>query len=196
MELSSSWSYKDTFVAAGSGGLFDPQGIAFDPDGNLYVSSGANQILHYDNIGAFKGVFAAGGGLNTPQGLTFGPDKHLYVVDLINSSVLQFDGSSGDYLGPFTSGEILNIPTGLIFGPDGDLYVTSTGNNAVLSLPVTPASFARDGEAVIWMRPPAWPLVPISSSMWRTRAPISTTWDAMTRSQRSFNRLSQPAPAG
>ncbi|MEZ4732449.1 MAG: right-handed parallel beta-helix repeat-containing protein [Caldilineaceae bacterium] len=130
---SSSWNYKDTFVAAGSGGLLDPQGIAFGPDGNLYVSSGTNQILHYDNTGAFKGVFAADGGLNTPQGLTFGPDKHLYVVDLINSSVLQFDGSSGAYIGPFTSGEILNIPTGLIFGPDGDLYVTSTGNNAIFA---------------------------------------------------------------
>ena len=57
-------AFLGVFVAAGSGGLAGPQGLAFGPGGDLFVASGGtNQVLRYDGAtGAFEGVFASGGG--------------------------------------------------------------------------------------------------------------------------------------
>lgn len=69
-----------------TGGLFRPYGLAFGPDGNLYVSSFlTDQILVYDgNTGEFLSVFATGdqqpGGLNGPNGLLFDDQGQLYVT--------------------------------------------------------------------------------------------------------------------
>ena len=85
-------AFLGVFVAAGSGGLDGPQGIAFGADGHLYVSSSVtNTILRYDgSTGAFLDAFvpaAANGGLSTPAGLTFGPDGNLYVASPWNFRV-------------------------------------------------------------------------------------------------------------
>src|SRR5262245_11677339 len=40
------------------GGLIEPEGIAFGPDGNLYVSSRSDEVLRYDGTkGKFIDVF-------------------------------------------------------------------------------------------------------------------------------------------
>src|SRR5260221_133959 len=68
----------NAFVPMNSGGLVNPNGLTFAPDGNLYVSSfTTNSVLKYDGAtGAFITAFvpANSGGLNEPAGLKFGPD--------------------------------------------------------------------------------------------------------------------------
>ncbi|HLX06756.1 MAG TPA: hypothetical protein VKY89_02720, partial [Thermoanaerobaculia bacterium] len=68
-------AFLGVFVAKGSGGLNGAYGLAFGPDGNLYVNSfTSNQVLRYDgNTGAFLGVFAQGNGLLGPTYLLFPP---------------------------------------------------------------------------------------------------------------------------
>jgi uncharacterized protein (TIGR03118 family) len=145
-------AFIDTFVAPGSGGLQGPGGVAFGPDGSLYVSSDMNNsILHYSGTtGQFLGVFVPSGlaGLNKPSGLVFGPDGNLYVnshgpaSQPTSSAVLRFDGVTGAPLPapgqdgatfvPAGSGGLDQASVGLVFGADGNLYVNSHLTNSVL----------------------------------------------------------------
>jgi hypothetical protein len=64
-------------VPTSSGGLTDPQGLAFGPRGDLFVSSiGTGSVLEYSGrTGAFVTTFvpSGSGGLSQPTYLTFGP---------------------------------------------------------------------------------------------------------------------------
>ena len=85
----------------GSGGLAfnDYAGLAFGPDGNLYVASAStSQVLEYNgSTGAYPpGLSSAGsGGLSHPRGLTFGPDGSLYVSSCASNSILRYQGPQG-----------------------------------------------------------------------------------------------------
>lgn len=126
----------------GGGGLVDPEGIAFGPDGNLYVSSRSDQVLRYDGrTSAFRGVFAGGNGMADPAGIAFGgPVNDLFVGAGVPDSgvggnkILRFDGATGAFKAVVDPANAagLNDPEGLRFGPDGLLYVLSSDAGEVL----------------------------------------------------------------
>ena len=127
-----------TFVGLG-GGLSSPRGLAFGPNGNLFVSNGTNEILEFDGAtgaaispGPFVDANANGGGPLDPFGLRFHQGT-LYVASLSQNEVMAFDATSGAFLSVFvTSGSGgLTGPRALDFGPDDDLYVTSENDDAV-----------------------------------------------------------------
>jgi sugar lactone lactonase YvrE len=155
-------AFIDTFVAPGSGGLSNPGvtafGMAFGPDGNLYVvSGGTNQVLEYNGTtGAFLQVFisAGSGGLNVPRAVTFGADGNLYVPSRDNNSVMRYQGplssspgtplpatgqSGATFVAP-SSGGLLK-PLYCIFGPDGNLYVDGSQTVGVLRYNGTTGAF-------------------------------------------------------
>jgi WD40 repeat protein len=113
------------------------EGLAFGPDGNLYISTTSNQVQRYNGqTGAFIDTFVAAGsgGLLSPLGLVFGPDGNLYVSSSGTNEVLRYSGQTGAFIDAFVatnSGGLLS-PWGLVFGPDGNLYVSSFGTNQVL----------------------------------------------------------------
>jgi hypothetical protein len=125
-------AFLGVFVPGGSGGLGNPTGFVFGPDGNFYVADsaffgGTPAVLRYQGPagptpGAFMGTFvpAGSGGLLQPFGVLFGPDRNgdgqqdFYVTstDLRpnltvsrpdSSSVKVYDGVTGGYLSDFVS---------------------------------------------------------------------------------------------
>src|SRR5216683_1127650 len=123
-------------VFASGGGDIGSQGIAFGPDGNLYVGGEySHNVVRYDGqTGEFIDVFVRprSGGLDTPGGVTFGPDGNLYVNSYAHNQVLRYHGCSGEPMGVFASHPALNGATGLAFAPDGNLYVASRYLNLIL----------------------------------------------------------------
>lgn len=121
--------FLGAFVAAGSGGLDEPVGLTFGPDGNLYVASssfgsdGPRGVLRFQGpSGTSPGTFidefvsSGAGGLATPLGILFGPDGNgdgqfdFYVangdfpgtdVNGKNSTVKRYDGVKGTFIDTF-----------------------------------------------------------------------------------------------
>ena len=121
---------------ARGGGLIEPEGIAFGPDGDLFVASRSDEILRYDGEkGTFEGVFASGHGLVDPAGIVFGgPGNDLFVASGLaedgtgGNQILRFDGTTGAFEAVLDPNNLagLDDPEAIVFGPDGLLYVAST----------------------------------------------------------------------
>jgi hypothetical protein len=118
------------FVSAGSAGMNLPLGIAFGPNGNLYVASN-NAILEFDGttgdpIGT--GVFVSGA--SRPIGITFGPNGNLFVTNGLQ--ILEYNPITGAPIGNgvFASAASGGL-AGLAFGPNGNLYATDPGGRVL-----------------------------------------------------------------
>jgi len=158
---------QTNFTSGGSGttatALNQPESIAFDSAGNLWVADALNdRVLEYTRpfssgqaatlvIGASNFTTqndeVSRTGLSTPSGLGFDSRGNLWVADGVR--VLE-------YTPPFSTGEGasvvigqtsftnssavttptgLNLPYSLAFDPGGNLWVSDYGNNRVLEYP-------------------------------------------------------------
>jgi|HubBroStandDraft_1064217.scaffolds.fasta_scaffold02493_2 sugar lactone lactonase YvrE len=110
-------------------------GVAFGPDGNLYVADDTHgTVLRFNPVtGAAMGTLvSAGSGLSQPNGMTFGSDGNLYVSDFANG-VVKFNGSTGAFMAANPNG-----PAGALwgfdvkYGPDGNIYVSDVNSGEIL----------------------------------------------------------------
>ena len=150
----STGAYVDTFVAAGTGGVFGLRGLIFDASRNLIavdqnVGQPTNgEILTYrGSDGAFLGnLVTESAAPYAPRGAVLSPDRQsLYVADMgdfgpncesLPGDIYRYDANTGQFLDLISAPEWFGDfhPRGVVFGPDGLLYATDFGN------PCTPRS--------------------------------------------------------
>lgn len=102
-------NYLSNFGSSGSGNgqLQDPEGMAFDADGNIYVAdAGNNRIQKFDANGNYLSQFGSLGSGNgqfqAPLAIAFDANQQIYVTDDGNNRVQVFD-MNGNYLSQFGS---------------------------------------------------------------------------------------------
>jgi sugar lactone lactonase YvrE len=102
--------------------ILNPTGIAFDPDGQMFVTNRAEGEVYAVSRDGIATVFATSLGIAT--GLAFGPDGQMYVGDRTGTIYRVKD------LGESETFAVLEPSVAayhMAFGPDGRLYVTSPG---------------------------------------------------------------------
>jgi hypothetical protein len=150
-------AFVGEFVKTGSGGLDSPIGMAFGPDGNLYLAdtgvfNGISAVRRYQGPngaapGAFMDVFVppGKGGLLATFALLFGPDgnddgrQDLYVTSNrytgrgadkgAEGTVKRYDGRTGAFLGDFVpvGAGGLNNASGFTFTDTDPMTLAYTG---------------------------------------------------------------------
>lgn len=137
------------FVTSGLGGLANPQGISFGPDGNLYVSSistvGNSSIKRFNGTtGAYMGQFNLGYSFSFAGDLTW-KDGILYAAefnnDPVNGGIHRFD-INGNHLGLFaaTGGG----SDGHLFGSDGAFYAVASQQGVIKKFDGTTGAFVSN----------------------------------------------------
>jgi DNA-binding beta-propeller fold protein YncE len=124
------------------GHFFDPEGIAVDGQGNVYVSEvDNNRLQKLDHDGKPLAMFQ---GFSSPFGLSIDRAGNVYVADLNNNQVQKLS-PSGQPLQAFGAGSVKQ-PRGVTVDADGNVYISDTQNHRV-------QKFAPDGTLVTqWRR--------------------------------------------
>jgi WD40 repeat protein len=115
-------AFLGDFTGAGSG-LNNPIGLAFAPDGRLWVTSAGNHSLRRFSTAGVLELSVTAGSLSTPIGLTLGPDNLLYVCSAGNNSIKRYNSTTGAFVDTFVTN--VSTPQDVTFGADGNLYISS-----------------------------------------------------------------------
>jgi sugar lactone lactonase YvrE len=120
-----------TFVPPPAGYYSTRGGMAFDNNGNLYVSdSTENTVSRVTPDGTVTTFVSASAGLSNPYGLAFDKSGNLFVTNAGKNTVNEVtpDGTVTTFVSAFAG---LSFPRGLAFDSSGNLYVSSWANNSV-----------------------------------------------------------------
>jgi DNA-binding beta-propeller fold protein YncE len=85
------------WVATYSAGLTQPEGVAVDSSGRIYVAdTGANRVVVLSSAGAVLGTFTGPTALDQPAAVAVAPNGDVYVADTYNDRIQVFRwGSTG-----------------------------------------------------------------------------------------------------
>ncbi len=120
----------------GEGQFLYPDGIATDPEGNVWVAdSGNNRIQEFNSEGKFIREFGSEGSSKGqflyPTGIATDPEGNVWAADSGNNRVQEFD-PEGEFIREFGSegsgdGQFY-YPEGIATDAEGNVWVADTGN--------------------------------------------------------------------
>lgn len=109
--------------------LNNPNGLAFDSMGNLFVANaGSNQVLKYGP--GLQQIGVLGIGLSKPTKLAFDSFGNLYVTNAGNNSVTVYDRQLRQLNGKTISAG-LSSPSGVAADAYGDVYIANNATNEI-----------------------------------------------------------------
>ena len=124
--------------------ISQPQAIAIDPEGSIYIVDTANnRIVKFNNKGEY--VFTLGGfGWETeqfdrPQDITAKTGLEIFVADFNNERIERYDKKL-NYISSFYSEETFStnlqfgFPSGVDVSAHGELFICDNENNRILKL--------------------------------------------------------------
>jgi sugar lactone lactonase YvrE len=133
----------DTRITTSSAELIALAGVAFGPDGRLWIASAEDSVLLAFTPGALASpgsgaaptVIATNGALRGPTGLAFDSARRLWVSSFGSGTLLRFDPdqlAAGGAPGPAVVVSGVGQPTALAFDAAGSLWVSDyTANRLV-----------------------------------------------------------------
>ena len=115
---------------------WQPLGMWFDRDGNLYVtdvSTQPQQILVFDRAGNVVQRLGREAGLNFPNGIAVDKDRNVYVTDSSNGRLLVLDtiGAVVAQVGRGVGEGNLGLPRGVTVDDKGRVYVADATGQGV-----------------------------------------------------------------
>ncbi len=150
--------YSGDNGAADSASLNDPQGIAVDGAGNLYIADAGNHVVREVNVAGTISTIAGNGtlgysgdggaatdaALSSPSGVAVDPAGNVYIADINNNVVRKVNSADGTIVpfagigypgfggdgGPAVYAE-LSFPSSVSVDNAGSVYITDEGNNTV-----------------------------------------------------------------
>jgi len=150
--------------------LIDPEGLAADTMGHVYVADARkNQVnlytwnamsstYEYDsNFASTTRNTVAGAGIQSPRDVAVGPDGKIYLLDSGRKRILRADSATDTSWEVFFTDSSLANPYGLDVGPDGRFYVADTDNHRIVrynSMGSGSSSFGRYGAGPEQLRYP------------------------------------------
>jgi DNA-binding beta-propeller fold protein YncE len=117
-------------IIRSAGGLYEPEGLAFDSAGNLYAANAGNIVKFTFSGGVLSsnGTFFSSPDLDEPAGLAFDRAGNLFVASSGNNAIEEFNPSG---VGTVFASSGLNAPQGLAFDSAGNLFVSNSGDNTI-----------------------------------------------------------------
>jgi len=110
-------------------GLVAPDGLAFDPNGVLYVAE--EMAGRISQVGAGGSITPVITGLTNPEGIAFDDAGSLYIVE--DAQAGRLIKRTSDSLTTTLAAD-LDAPEGVVWTPDGTLYVTESNAEFVTDL--------------------------------------------------------------
>jgi sugar lactone lactonase YvrE len=111
-------------------GLANPDGLAFDSKGDLFVANYIGGTITEYLAGSNTPTLYASHLIN-PNGIAIDPAGNLYVGQGTGLDRIAKIAPGGAVTEFNTTGTGLSKPGGVTFGPNGDLYVANEGNNTI-----------------------------------------------------------------
>ena len=129
-------------------GILNPTGLAFDPSGDLFVTSRAEGAVYRIDAGGEATIYAEG--MGTATGCVFDPEGNLYVGDRSGTIFKIAPGHTAESPQVFVYATLEPSVAAyhLALGADGTLYVTApslSANDCIWAID-------RDGSTSAWFR--------------------------------------------